>query len=159
MGILDSLLGAAMSGMQGNNASAAAPGGAPAGSAGPAISPTLIMGVVAAVMQSQGGIGGLLNSFNKAGLGDVMKSWVGTGQNLPVTPAQVTQAIGPGQLTQIASQLGIDPAHAGGLLSQVLPQVVDQLTPQGQLPPAAHQQGDLLTAALGAITGKLFSGH
>lgn len=160
MGILDNLLGAALSGMQGSNAPAAAPAGAPAANAGGmAISPTLIMGVVAAVMHSQGGIGGLLNSFNNAGLGDVMKSWVGTGQNMPVTPAQVTQAIGPGQLSQIASQLGIDPAHAGGLLSQVLPHVVDQLTPQGQLPPQQHQQGDLLNAALGAITGKLFSGH
>lgn len=159
MGILDSLLGAAMSSMQGGGASASAPAGNAGNASGPTISPTLIMSVVAAVMQSQGGIGGLLNNFNKAGLGDVMKSWIGTGQNMPVTPAQVTQAIGPGQLSQIAAQLGIDPAHAGGLLSQVLPHVVDQLTPQGQVPPQAQQQGDLLNAALGAITGKLFRGH
>lgn len=164
MGILDGLLNAALSGMQGGGAApAAAPQGGGlgsmlgGGSGGPAISSALIMSVVTAVMHSQGGLGGLVSSFNNAGFGDVMKSWIGSGQNLPVSASQVSQAIGPDQLTQIAAKLGIDPAHAGGLLSQVLPHVVDQLTPQGQMPAAANQQGDLLNSALSALTGKLFS--
>lgn len=157
MGILDGLLSAAMSGMQGSAAPAVGPStGSPAASA---ISPALIMSVVTAVMHSQGGLGGLLNSFNNAGLGDVMKSWIGTGQNLPVSGPQVTQALGPDQLSQIAARLGVDPSRVGGLLSQVLPHVVDQLTPNGQLPAPQNQQGDLLNAAIGALTGKLFSGH
>jgi uncharacterized protein YidB (DUF937 family) len=158
MGILDGLLNAAVSSMQGGSVP---PVGLPASNTATAagMSPAVLMNVVSALMHSQGGLSGLLNSFNQAGLGNVVSSWIGTGQNLPVSAAQVTQVLGSGQLSQIASQLGVDPAHVGGLLAQMLPHVVDQLTPHGQLPPQANTQGDLLNAALGAITGKLFSGH
>lgn len=157
MGLLDGILSAAMSSMQSANASGA---GAQAGAmpAAGGLNSGALMNIVGSLMNQQGGLSGLLGKLNQAGLGDVAKSWVGTGQNLPISGAQVAQVLGSGQLSQIASQLGVDPSRVGGLLSQVLPHVVDQLTPQGQVP-QGNIQGDALTSALGAIAGKLFSGR
>ena len=161
MGLLDGILSAAMSSMQSANASGAgAQAGAQAGAmpAAGGLNAGALMNIVGSLMNQQGGLSGLLGKLNQAGLGDVAKSWVGTGQNLPISGAQVEQVLGSGQLSQIASQLGVDPSRVGGLLSQVLPHVVDQLTPQGQVP-QGNIQGDALTSALGAIAGKLFSGR
>ena len=157
MGLLDGILSAAMSSMQSANASGA---GAQAGAmpATGGLNSGALMNIVGSLINQQGGLSGLLGKLNQAGLGDVAKSWVGTGQNLPISGAQVAQVLGSGQISQIASQLGVDPSHVGGLLSQVLPHVVDQLTPQGQVP-QGNIQGDALTSALGAIAGKLFSGR
>ncbi len=158
MGILDGILNAALSSMQGGAAQPGASAPTAATSAGGGLSPAVLMNVIGSLLNKQGGLGGLLGNLNQAGMGDIAKSWVGTGQNQPISPTQVTQVLGSGQLSQIATQLGVDPSHVGGLLSQILPHVVDQLTPHGQLPAQQSMQGDLLNAALGAITGKLFSG-
>jgi uncharacterized protein YidB (DUF937 family) len=99
-----------------------------------------------------GGLGGLLEQFTRGGLGDVAKSWVGTGQNLPISPDQLSQVLGGDMLGQLAQQLGLGHQETASQLSQVLPQVVDHLTPGGQLPP---QGTDL--AALGNIDGLLNS--
>ena len=104
-----------------------------------------------------GGLGGLLQKFEQAGLGDVAKSWVGTGANQPVTPDQLGGVLGNDAVAGIARQLGIDPQDALGQLSHMLPQVVDKLTPQGQIP-----QGDIgglgdlggLLGGLGGLLGK-----
>lgn len=77
----------------------------------------------------------LVDQFEKAGLEHLMKSWVGTGQNLPITPQQVTQVLGDDKLSAFAAGLGADPQKVKELLAQHLPQVVDQLTPDGRLPP------------------------
>lgn len=167
MGILDDLLGAAMRGAVGGTGQGGSPlggatprvgasAGAGAG-AGGGLSPALIMQIVGMLMNKQGGMGGLTNAFNNAGLGDIMKSWVSTGQNLPISPSQVTQVLGSGTVGQIAAQLGVNSGQAGDLLSKVLPHVVDQLTPQGQVQPGLQGSGDLLNSALGALAGKLFS--
>lgn len=81
-----------------------------------------------------GGLQGLVESFKKKGLGDIAASWVSTGQNLPVSPDQIQQVLGKGQIQQIAQKLGIDPAQVSQGLSQLLPQVVDKLTPKGNIP-------------------------
>jgi uncharacterized protein YidB (DUF937 family) len=162
MGILDDLLGAAMRGAVGSVSQGGSPlgGGAAPGAAaggGGGLSPALIMQIVGMLMNKQGGLGGLSAAFNNAGLGDIMKSWVSTGSNLPISPAQVTQVLGGGTVGQIAAQLGVNAGQAGDLLSKVLPHVVDQLTPQGQVQPGLQGSGDLLNSALGALAGKLFS--
>jgi uncharacterized protein YidB (DUF937 family) len=157
MGLLDDVLGAALRNVAGGAQSAQRPGAAPAGSAGGMLSPQIIMQVLGLLMQQKGGLGGLASSFNQAGLGDVMKSWVGTGQNLPISPAQVVQALGNGTVGQIAKQLGVNAGQAGDLLSKVLPHVVDQLTPGGQIQKDHQGSGDLLNNALGALAGKFFS--
>ena len=176
MGILDDLLGAAtgaapaggsstgggLRGMLGGALGGALggqgrQGGQGAAATGGMLSPVLIMQVVSILMNKQGGLGGLAGAFNNAGLGDVMKSWVGTGQNMQISATQVTQVLGSGTVGQIAAQLGMNSGQAGDLLSKVLPHVVDQLTPQGQIQPGLQGSGDMLNSAIGALAGKLFA--
>jgi len=97
------------------------------------------------VLQQNGGIEGLLVKLQQAGLGQQAQSWIGTGQNLPVSPDALSQIFGKGQLGQIAQQLGIPPDQVAGGLAQALPNVVDQMTPDGQIP-ADHN--DLVAQAL-----------
>jgi uncharacterized protein YidB (DUF937 family) len=172
MGILDDLLGAAsgaapaggspmgggLGGMLGGALGGALGGqGGQGAAAGGMLSPALIMQIVSMLMNKQGGLGGLAGAFNNAGLGDIMKSWVGTGQNMQISATQVTQVLGSGTVGQVAAQLGMNSGQAGDLLSKVLPHVVDQLTPQGQIQPGLQGSGDMLNSALGALAGKLFA--
>jgi uncharacterized protein YidB (DUF937 family) len=85
-------------------------------------------------MGGMGGLGALLELFQQKGYGDQARSWVGTGQNQPIPPDALSQIFGGNQLSQIASQAGVSEEEARTGLSQLLPQVVDELTPQGQLP-------------------------
>ena len=75
----------------------------------------------------------------------------------PISATQVTQVLGSGAVGQIAAQLGMNSGQAGDLLSKVLPHVVDQLTPQGQIQPGHQNSGDMLNSAIGALAGKLFA--
>jgi len=81
-----------------------------------------------------GGLGGLVEKFQQGGLGDVVASWISTGQNMPINGDQLGQVLGPDVLSQIAQQLGVSQGDAACQLSQVLPQVVDNLTPDGSMP-------------------------
>lgn len=81
-----------------------------------------------------GGLNGLVQAFAKQGLGDVANSWVSTGQNLPISPDQISKVIGAQQLSQFASQAGVSPDAAGSTLAALLPTLVDKLTPDGQVP-------------------------
>jgi uncharacterized protein YidB (DUF937 family) len=82
----------------------------------------------------EGGLGGLIASFEKSGLGDVAQSWVSKGANLAISPEQIESVLGSGPIAKIASQLGIDPQQAATQVSALLPQLVDQLTPDGAIP-------------------------
>lgn len=95
-----------------------------------------------------GGLGGLAERFQQGGLGDVMSSWIGTGENLPVSPGQLQDVLGSDLLGQLAQQFGLNSGDLATRLSQVLPQAVDQATPDGHLP-----QGGL--GDIGALLGKL----
>lgn len=81
-----------------------------------------------------GGLGALLQRFQQNGYGNQVQSWVGTGENQPIPPEALSQVFDGDQLSQIASQAGVSEDEARTGLSELLPQVVDQLTPQGQLP-------------------------
>jgi uncharacterized protein YidB (DUF937 family) len=85
-----------------------------------------------------GGIGGILKQLQDAGLDRQIASWLGNGQNLPVTPTQIRDALGNEQVRQIAQQFGIPIDDLLRLLSQFLPGAVDQMSPNGELqePPA-----------------------
>lgn len=101
-----------------------------------------------------GGLGGLVEQFSRAGMGDIAKSWVGTGQNLPISPDQLSQVLGGDTLGRMAGQLGMNQGDLLGQLSQMLPQVVDKLTPQGQIPQGDIQgMGDQLGGLLGGLLG------
>ncbi len=101
-----------------------------------------------------GGLAGLVQAFQQSGLGHVADSWVGTGANHPVSADQLSQVLGSDRVAGFARQLGIDPQDALGHLTQMLPQVVDKLTPNGQIP-----QGDLGGLGnLGSMLGGLLGG-
>lgn len=115
MGLLDSVVGALAGGQGGGNSG--------------------LMDVVMQLINSQpGGLGGLVQSFQQGGLGDIVNSWVSTGRNLPVSAEQLQSVLGGGQLQDIAAKLGVSPEQASGSLAELLPQVVDRLTPNGQIP-------------------------
>jgi uncharacterized protein YidB (DUF937 family) len=101
---------------------------------------------IAAAMLSNGGqfggLQGLVRQFEQAGLGSHMSSWISSGQNLPISPDQLAQALGSGQVQQMAQQAGMDPQALTTGLSQVLPQLIDKLTPQGQAPSSGF--GDVI---------------
>ena len=85
-----------------------------------------------------GGLGGLLTKLQSGGLGDVAKSWIGTGQNQPVSPAQLGSALGPDIVKTLAQRSGLSEEEITKQLSQALPGFVDKLTPQGRLPTSAE---------------------
>ncbi len=81
-----------------------------------------------------GGLGGLLSSFQQAGLGHIAQSWVGGGANQPVSPQQLQSVFGDSQVQSMASQAGMPPQDFLSQLSQHLPSAVDGMTPNGKLP-------------------------
>ena len=85
-----------------------------------------------------GGLGGLLDKLQKGGLGDAANSWVGTGQNKPVSHGQVGSALGPDIIKTLAQRSGMSEEELTKQLSQILPGVLDKLTPQGRLPTLAE---------------------
>jgi uncharacterized protein YidB (DUF937 family) len=81
-----------------------------------------------------GGLGALLEQLQRGGLGEQAASWVGRGENLPISADQLSQVLGGDTLGKLAQQLGMGQGEVAGQLSQMLPEVVDRLTPDGQLP-------------------------
>ncbi len=116
MGILDDLENKAANSMLG-------------GSSNPLATSLLQM-----INNQPGGLSGLLQAFHEKGLGGLASSWVGTGQNLPITADQIQHVLGSDQVKQMAAKVGISPDAAGAALSQLLPSLVDKLTPNGQIP-------------------------
>ena len=86
-----------------------------------------------------GGLGGILQSFEQAGLGHIAQSWVGNGPNQPVSPDQLQSVLGQGQVQNMASQAGMQPQDFLSQLSQHLPNAVHGMTPDGQVPDQSDQ--------------------
>ncbi len=116
MGILDNIENRAVTGMLG-------------GTSNPLATSLLQM-----IQNQPGGLSGLLQCFHEKGLGGLAASWVGTGQNLPITADQIQHVLGSEQVKQLAAKAGISPETASATLSQLLPSLVDKLTPNGQVP-------------------------
>lgn len=93
-----------------------------------------MVSVVNGILEQHGGVQGVINEFEKNGLGATVSSWVGTGPNQPITPAQVHQALGPDLLQQLSAKSGLSVQELAEKLSQVLPQAVDKMTPNGTIP-------------------------
>ena len=81
-----------------------------------------------------GGLSDLLAKFQAKGLGDTVASWIGNGDNLPISAEQIKAVMGNAQVAAIAQKLGLSPADASGAISKLLPQLVNHLSPQGKLP-------------------------
>ncbi len=119
MGILDSIVGNLLGGNQNQNQGGSALGG-------------IISSVLGGQQGGQqGGLGGLVSQFEQAGLGDVARSWIGSGPNQPVSPDQLQNVFGQQQTQAMADQAGMDHGDFLQQLSQHLPRAVDGMTPGG----------------------------
>jgi uncharacterized protein YidB (DUF937 family) len=125
MGFLDSILG-------GQNQTANETGGA-----------NPLLGVLTGLLAQSGGLQGLLSKFSQAGHDDKVKSWISTGENQPIEPHEVQDALGHDQISALAAKLGVDPAQASQLLAKFLPNVVDKLTPNGHVDSSADHSQNL----------------
>jgi len=129
MGLLDSLLGSFMGGSaQGQN-------------------PLLLAALQ--IIQQNGGLPGIISKFQQGGYGSQIGSWVGTGSNQPISGSQLQEVLGSGAIGQIAQQLGVSHGDASSGLAQVLPQLIDKMTPTGQV---TSDHGDLLQQAMAALS-------
>ena len=131
MGLLDNLESMAMSKAAGSN---------------PEVSAVLQM-----IQSHPGGISGLVQTFHSNGMGGLVNSWISTGENQPVSSAQIQQVLGSGPVQALAQKLGVSPEQASSTLSQLLPTVIDKLTPNGAVPEQSNllQMGESLLSSLG----------
>lgn len=104
-------------------------------------------------VQEQGGIEVLLHKFQQGGLGDVLSSWIGTGGNQPVGGNEIQSAFGQDELQSLADKLGTDVHSASGTLAALLPQLIDKMSPQGQLDEQSLHNNQL---DLGSMVDNLF---
>lgn len=144
MGLLDSILGAVSGKTDGS------------GGAGQ------LIGVLGGLLAQSGGLQGLANKFAQSGQGNAFQSWVGMGENQPISSNQIQNVLGSEQVKALAAKMGVDPAQASNFLAEYLPKIVDKLTPEGKVDPAAdHQQGlaALLPSLLQSLSSQASSGQ
>lgn len=138
MSILDTVLGVVKSQISNN----AAPGTAGDNSG-------LLESIIGMISNPQsGGLSGLIEKISAGGLGDQVASWVGKGENLPISAEQLQAVLGSSFVQGLAEKFGINTADVAGSLSSLLPQVIDKLTPDGQVP----GDNNLLEASLAGLT-------
>lgn len=94
----------------------------------------LASGLLQMIQNQPGGLQGLVQSFHDKGLGGIASSWVASGANSPITAEQVHQVLGSDQVKALAAKAGINPDTAGSVIAQLLPTLVDKLTPNGSVP-------------------------
>ena len=94
----------------------------------------LAAGVMQMINNQPGGLSGLIQQFHDKGMGGLVSSWVGTGQNLPISADQIQHVLGSEQVKELAAKAGISPDVVSSHLSELLPMLVDKLTPNGQVP-------------------------
>lgn len=93
-----------------------------------------MVSVVNSVLEKHGGVQGVVNEFEKNGLGSTVRSWVSTGPNQPISPDDVQRALGPELLQQLSQKSGVSVQDLSRKLAEVLPQAVDKMTPNGAIP-------------------------
>ncbi|MEO8384504.1 MAG: YidB family protein [Betaproteobacteria bacterium] len=143
MGLLDGLLGSLTGGT--NNS----------GAANPLLQIAMQMlankgggGTDGGALESMGGLHGIVNAFQQGGLGHLADSWIGTGENLPVSADQLSSVLGSNKIGEIASQLGMSPSEAAGGLAKILPDLINHITPNGQMPGSHSVVEDALSMFL-----------
>ena len=110
-----------------------------------------VLSVVSGLIANNGGLSGLISRFTQNGLGQHVQSWVGKGENIPITGEHVRQVFGADQIQQVAQQLGTDPTQSSNMIAEVLPGLVDKATPQGEVvsnEEAHHGISDFLSKVL-----------
>jgi len=104
-----------------------------------------------------GGLSGVVQQFHDKGLGSLVSSWVGTGQNLPISADQLQHVLGSEQVKELAAKAGVSPDVASSHLAELLPMLIDRLTPNGQVPQASTSTStstsSMLEAGLDMLKG------
>jgi uncharacterized protein YidB (DUF937 family) len=121
-----------------------------------------LIGILSGLLAQSGGLQGLANKFSQSGQGNAFSSWVGMGENQPVSSDQIQKALGSDQIRAIAARMGVDPNLASNFLAEYLPKIVDKLTPTGKVDPAADTQQGLaavLPSLLQSLGGKSAGGE
>jgi uncharacterized protein YidB (DUF937 family) len=151
MGLLDSVLSAVTGNAQGSTG----------GGLGDIINmvsqnPQLLQAVTGMLGNdgAAGGLGGLVGKFEQAGLGNVIGSWIGSGQNQAISGDQLSSVLGGDTMSALAKQMGMDSGDIAGQLANVLPGLVDKLTPAGQAPAGGLGNAGDLMGALGSLLNR-----
>ena len=129
MGLLDSISGAVLGKVFGDQ-------------------PSGMAQVAAEMFTKNGGLGGILEKFKSGGMADQAASWVGKGENLPVSAEQISNILGDGAIADMAAKFGLTPETLSAQIAQYLPSMVDKLTPDGEV---TEQSGGLLSSVLGML--------
>jgi len=111
----------------------------------------LIAAALEFINNQPGGLNGLIQRFHENGAGEIVNSWVGNGENQPVSADTLHNVLGSEAVTNMAAKAGVDPSMVTGLLSQVLPHVVNAATPNGEVPANGQIDQGGLSGALGAL--------
>lgn len=146
MGLLDSVMGAVSSQVQGADGLQGLMGML-------GTKPELLQAATSLLGNDgeHGGLQGLIGKFQQGGLGDIVNSWVGKGENLPISAEQLSSVLGGDVLAGLASKFGMDGNALAGQLSGVLPGLVDKLTPDGQVPASGLGNGGDMMGMLGGL--------
>ncbi len=126
MGLLDSLAGAALNQVLGS-----------VGGNNQLVKAALNMltgGTAAGAATQGGGLAGLLQQLQGSGIADAVQSWISTGPNQPVSPEQLQAALGPDKVAAVAQEAGVSPEQASSGLAALLPNLINHLTPDGNVP-------------------------
>ncbi len=143
MGLFDQLAGQALGALGGSGGSG---GGGQHGQ---------LLSLITGLVTQHGGLEGLLKQFAAKGLGNQAASWVSTGQNLPISGEQITQVLGADKVQHLAQQAGLPAGAVSSGLADLLPKVVDQLTPQGSIGGQDGIQAGLQKLMQGGLGGLL----
>jgi uncharacterized protein YidB (DUF937 family) len=92
------------------------------------------LGALSKLFSSNGGLQGITSKLSQNGQGQQVQSWIGNGQNQPVSGQHIQQSLDPDSVNQLAQQTGKTPEEASSHVAQILPQVTDQATPGGNMP-------------------------
>lgn len=128
MGLFDSLAGAVLSNVGGDKGA--------------------MVQVAMDLFNQNGGLEGVIAKFKAGGLAEQAASWVGTGENLPISAEQISQVLGSDTVSGIAAKLGMDTNDISGKIAEYLPQVIDKMTPDGEV---NANSGSLMSAVLGMM--------
>ncbi len=122
--------------------------------------PSAALSGLTGAVQQEGGLDGLLGKLRQGGLGDQVDSWVSTGENQPVDPDQLGQALGPDTVQRLSAGSGLNIASLLPMLAAFLPQIINMLTPHGRVPSGGldSSTGSAGTPDLGGLLGGLLAG-
>ena len=136
MGFLDGLvgnvIGSMLSGNQTQNPFGARGNQAQGGN--------LLLQIALSMLQQNGGLEGVLGKFRQGGLGQQADSWISTGENMNISADQLQQVFGSSTISDLASRLGMPSDQAGSAMAQMLPDIINRLTPQGQVPANSNEE-------------------